>query len=122
MSTPDFYLASSEGYNMEEPRRCWRVRRVATPGRDDFLLVKIDPPLIGQNYGLGDRDVDLVLIATRHVGSSLFPINEWPIFVHVARPLIENPELHDRLRDDQFQLIAWAALYQTEEKARLKAM
>lgn len=122
MSEPDFYLASSEGYDLESPRRAWRVKRLSTDGRDDLLLLKVDPPLLGQKYGLGSRDVDMVLVATRHHGSSLFPINEWPIFVHVARPLVEHPELRDYLRPNEFESIAWAELYRTERDARSKAM
>lgn len=41
------------------------------------------------------------IVATRHRGSSLFPINEWPTFVHVARPLVEHPELRDHLNSDE---------------------
>jgi hypothetical protein len=121
-SEPDFYLTSSEGYEMESPRRCWRVKRLATDNRDDLLLIKIEPPLIGQKYGLGSREIDLVLIAPRHQGASLFPISEWPLYVHVARLLIENPEGRDVVRADEFESIAWAELYPTEEDARVKAM
>jgi hypothetical protein len=119
MNDPDFYLASSEGYGLETPRRCWRVKRLATDNRDDLLLVKIDPPLLGQKYGQGNRDINLVLVATRHQGASLFPINEWPVFVHIARLLIDHPELRDTLRDDEFETVAWGELYLTEENARL---
>lgn len=122
MSDPDFYLASSEGYDLESPRRAWRVKRLSTEGRDDLLLLKVDPPLPGQKYGRGNDDVDMVLVATRHRGSSLFPINEWPIFVHVARPLVEHPELRDHLGSDEFESIAWAELYRTESDARSKVM
>ena len=122
MSKPDFYLASTEGYELDEPRRCWRVKRLKTDSRDDLLLVRIDPPLIGQKYGLGGRDINLVLVAPRQQGGSLFPINEWPLYIHVARLLIENPEDRDALRSDEFESIAWAELYRTEEDARLKAM
>jgi hypothetical protein len=122
MNEPDFYLASTEGYDLEEPRRCWRVKQLTTDSRNDLLLVKIDPPLIGQKYGLGGRDIDLVLIAPRQQGGSLFPINEWPLYVHVARLLIENPEDRDTLHPNEFESIAWAELYRTEEDARLKAM
>lgn len=122
MSDPDFYLASSEGYDLESPRRAWRVKRLSTEGRDDLLLLKVDPPLPGQKYGLGSHDVDMVLVATRHRGSSLFPINEWPTFVHVARPLVEHPELRDYLGSDEFESIAWAELYRTESDARSKVM
>jgi hypothetical protein len=108
MTDPDFYLASAEGYHeLEEPRRGWRIKRVRTANRDDLLLIRIDPPLIGQRYGLGDRDIDYVLVAPRASGQSLFPINNWPVFVHIARPLIDNPELRDNLHDDEFKSIAW---------------
>lgn len=107
---------------MESPRRCWRVKRLASENRDDLLLIKIEPPLIGQKYGMGGRDVNYVLIAPRHQGASLFPINEWPLYIHVARPLIENPQDRDALCENEFESIAWAELYRTEEDARLKAI
>ncbi len=71
---------------------------------------------------MGGRNIDLVLVTPRHQGASLFPINEWPLYVHVARPLIENPEDRDVLRENEFESIAWAELYRTEEGARLKAI
>jgi hypothetical protein len=115
MQAPDFYLSSTEQYDLEQPRRCWRVKRFPTDWRaDDLLLVKIDPPVIGQGYGLGRRDIDLVVLATRHRGRTLFPISEWPIYVHVARPLIESPELRERVDPDELELIAWAQLDQNE--------
>jgi hypothetical protein len=121
MHHPDFYLASTEGYGMEEPRRCWRMRRIATNKRDDLLLVRIDPPLLGQQYGLQGRDVEQVLVATRHKGGSLFPVTQWPVYVHVARPLVDITGL-DKIQSNQLESIAWAELYQTEQDARLKVM
>ena len=123
MNEPDFYLASTETYGLEEPRRCWRIKRVIAGRRDDFLLVRIDPPIPGREYsGVGDFDINLVLLATRHVGASLFPINEWPIYVHVACPLVPNPESRDTFLDGGFTSLAWAELYRTELDARIKAM
>ena len=121
MNEPDFYLASADGVLFEKPRRCWRGKRIATNDRNDLLLIRIDPPLDGQNYG-GSRDIDLLLVAPRHEGGSLFPINEWPIFVHIARPLIENAEKRESLQSNEIESIAWGELYQTEEDARSKAM
>jgi hypothetical protein len=57
MTTPDFYLASSEGYGMEEPRRGFAIRRLRGDHRDDYLLTRIDPPLIGQPFGMGAHDI-----------------------------------------------------------------
>ena len=116
---PDFYLASSEGYDMEEPRKCYKIKKL-NGIKNDYLLIKIDPPIIGQKYGLGGKDIDKVLVFTRHVGASLFPINKWPVYVHVARLLIENPESIDKISPNEYHRIAWAELYQTEEKARNK--
>jgi len=95
---------------------------MANNGRDDLLLVRIEPPLIGQKYGLGERDIDVVLVATRHTGSSLFPIAEWPVFVHVARLLVDVPVLGDKLEKGQYESIAWAEIYRTEDDARIKRM
>ena len=116
-----FYLASSEGYGLDTPRRCQTIKRLASEHRNDLLLISIDPPMIGQPYGLGDEDIGEVVIATRHQGASLFPIVEWPVFVHVARLLVPY-EGQDRIRTDELEVIAWAELYDTEEAARSKAM
>jgi hypothetical protein len=119
MREPDFYLASSEGYDMDKPRRCWRVKRIATRDRDDLLVVKIDPPLLGQKYGTGSRDLDVVVLAARHQGASLFPVTEWPTAVHVARPLVD-PALLNVLAPEHLDLIAWAEIYPSDERARRK--
>ena len=59
-SRVDFYLASSESYILAGPRRCTVVKRPRGERRDDYLLISIDPPLIGQSFGLGDRDIGQV--------------------------------------------------------------
>ncbi len=122
MQNPDFFLASSDSYRLVEPRSCKRIKRVGSDNRDDLLLVKVEPPLVGQLYGLGGRDIDTLLIATRHKGDSLFAIQKWPVFVHVARLLIENPERREQIHDNEFESIAWAELYRTEEDARVKTI
>ncbi len=122
MTTPDFYLASTEGYDLEEPRKCWKIRRLSTPDRDDLLLIRIDPPLIGQKYGLGGRDIDRVIVASRHKGHTLFPITEWPVYVHVVRLLVDLPENRSELQANEFESIAWAELYKTEGDARSKTI
>jgi hypothetical protein len=116
----DFYLASSEGYGLEQPRTCYRIKQLKSHTREDLLLIRIDPPIPGQAYGFGGRDIDKVVVATRHVGSSLFPIRDWPVFVHVAIPLIDNLELRERVEDQEIREIGWAELYQTRKAAKKK--
>ena len=50
-------------------------------------------------------------------GFSLFPINEWPVYVHVARVLTDNPESREIIRSNELKEIGWAKLYETEAAA-----
>jgi hypothetical protein len=121
MNAPDFYLASTEMRGMEAPRRCWAVRRLTTDHNDDLLALRIDPPIIGQPYGLGDRDIDTVAVAVRLVGDSLFPIARWPVHVHVFR-FLEAYSGQDVVKYGQLERIAWADLYATEADAASKRL
>lgn len=116
MENPDFYLTSSEGYGLEEVRQCFRKRRLGGRTADDYLLVRVKPPIIGQRFGLGDRDLDEVVLATRHEGQSLFPVSEWPLYVHVARPVVDMGD-RTTITTREIALIGWAEIYPTEEQA-----
>lgn len=94
------------------------MRRLDLGARDDALLLAIEPPLLGQPFGLGARDIDRVVVATRHAGVSLFPITQWPVAVYVLRLRIELPEDRRRLEVADAELFAWAELYPTEASAR----
>jgi hypothetical protein len=114
MKDPDFYLASSDSYNLAISRRVWGVKRMSIPKRNDVLLARIDPPISNREHGGNYSNIDLVLLVTRHKGTSLFPVSEWPLSVYVVRPLV-NVEDRDSLNLDEFENIAWAALYRTEQ-------
>lgn len=119
IDNPDFYLSSSESYQFENPRRCKIVRPVRTQDRDDLFIIQIDPPIIGQKYGIGDKDIDFILVTTRHKEDSISPVKRWPVCVHVARLLVE-PMPCEVLTEDEYESMAWAELYETEEDAKLK--
>ena len=121
MKDPDFYLASADSYNLETLRRVWQIKRMSGLGRDDSLLVRIDPPII-DGFGSDAESIDTVVLATRHEDSSLFPVAQWPVFVYVLRPTIDNMEDRDSVQKGEFRNIAWAELYKTEEDARKKSL
>lgn len=113
---PEFYIKSTEGYeDFSFPRACYPIKRLKGEKRDDYLLIAVEPPIIGQKYGLGDKDIDFLIIATRHADTSLFPVSEWPLYVHIAYPLIENVEFISSILLKDIKLIAWGELYQTKE-------
>jgi hypothetical protein len=118
MNEPDFYLASAESHGFEEPRRAWRLKRLRSDSRDDLLLIRVEPPIRTRS----GQDLETVIVATRHKESSLFPVDKWPVFIHVAEPLVAQSDLLEAVRSDEFRSIAWAELYRTEQEARDKAI
>ena len=59
---PDFYLASSDAYSLEEPRACFRIGRLKSNSRDDLLLVRITPPLNGSDYQFPVSKIEKVVV------------------------------------------------------------
>jgi hypothetical protein len=119
---PIFYLTTAGEYKLlSKPRSCWCVRRLRDANRDDYMIVTIDPPLIGQPFGLGGGDVTTLLLSTRHQGFSLYPVTEWPTNVYVAR--IVDPQVFDAesFTPEQVQLIAWGEIFDDLCKANSRA-
>ena len=110
---PDFFLDPTEDGNPNELRACWVKGRLRDAYRDDYMLVNIDPPLPGQRFGLGDKDLKQVLLATRHQGHTLFPITEWPVFVYVIRILDESILLSKNFSSNQVEMILWGILHRS---------
>ncbi len=119
---PDFYMASTESLMIPEARACWQVARVGATNRDDLLVITVDPAIAGEPYGV-DHPMDLIIVATRLEGDSLFPINTFParpLPVYVVRLKIGDWRQKDILEDRDYELIAWAELYPSEREARAK--
>lgn len=118
---PDFYLASSDVYkddDLARARKCWRIKSLRGDFRDDYLLIQIEPPIIGQPFGLGAKDIHQVIVVTKSRSVSLLDISNWPVLVYVLYPLIKHPEERGVIHDNEFSLLVWAELYKTWEDAR----
>ena len=109
----DFVLASSEGYELEDPRTCVSKQWFDGDHRDGYLLVSVNPPIIGQKFGLGGQDIYEVVLAARHRGCSLNPVAEWPTAVHVALPSTDFRAKSNRVRKGDLHLIGWGEIYKT---------
>jgi len=85
--------------------------------RDDHMLVEVDPPVIGQRYGPGDRDITNLIISARYQGSTLFPVSEWPCHVYIARILDQSITKVLAFTKNQVELIGWGMIFPTVEEA-----
>jgi hypothetical protein len=109
---PAFYLASRDCEPVLEPRKCFLEERlVAAEGRDDYLRVRIEPPIIGQPYGLGEKDIEDVVLATRYAGTTLHPISEWPMMIFVCRIVNEKIRHSGRASAKDLEMILIGGLY-----------
>lgn len=111
---PDFWMVTSDGYLLDEARACYKERRLTGDHSDGYMLCEIDPPFIGQRYGLGGSDINRVVMASRHQGSTLFPIDEWPAYVHVARLTVDLAEGEFSLSRDDCRSMIWAEVYKNQ--------
>ena len=116
-----FLTTAGEGDDLTAPRSCTPHAYLSDGIRDDHMLIGIDPPLVGQKYGLGDRDIVDLLISPRHKGVSLSPITQWPTHVYVSRVLDERIKKTLMFTESHVQLIAWGMIYRTLDEANAHA-
>jgi len=99
---PLCYLTSGEETFWSEPRACWSLGTATGPDPERRLLVlRIDPPAIGQGFGLGGQDIDTVVVTPLNRASSVDPLSLLPLDVHLL--LLRTPWPADRTglgRDD----------------------
>ena len=120
-SDPDFFLPAAgelrPDADLALPRACWTKGRLRGRTRDDYMLIEVDPPVIGQTYGLGGEDITDLIIVTRWKGYTLFPVTEWGCSVYVIRILDETIMETLSFAAEQIKMIAWANIYRTREEA-----
>jgi hypothetical protein len=81
------------------------------------MLVAVEPPVIGQPYGLGSEDIYYLLLAARWEGYTLWPISKWPTPVYVLRLLGKSAIGQPEIDQGEAQLIEWGVLHRTYEEA-----
>lgn len=117
---PDFFMSAAGEMtgDFAAVRACWIRGRVRDDVHDGHMLVEIDPPVIGQKYGLGGRDITAVILSPRFHESPLSPVVEWPGHVYVSRILDQSVIESLAISKGQVELIAWAMIFPTIEEAQ----
>jgi hypothetical protein len=115
----DFFLGSSDSRgDFARARAAWARARLMGPHKAEYLWIRFEPPLVGQAFGLGGRDIHDLILSPHHEGSTLFPINEFPLHVYIHRAL--NDRLFEQLSfdKDDVSMEAWGELYPTLDAAK----
>jgi hypothetical protein len=111
-----YYLSSLDSVKFGSTRECIFIKRLNLNTGKECVLVRLSPPVIGQDYGLG-TDIEDFVLTNRHEGEGLSPIREFPCFVFIARPLIDDIGERDQITKGDVEIIAWGELYRTKSDA-----
>jgi hypothetical protein len=123
MREPDFFLTAAGEVmgDLATVRACLAEARLRDAIRDDHMLVEIDPPLIGQAYGLGGQDIAYLILSARFQGSTLFPVKEWPCHVFISRILDSNIMTSLVFAKEQVEIVGWGMIFPTLEDANAQS-
>lgn len=110
-----YYLSSLESARLEPVRTCAVAESVVLDTGKRAVLARIDPPVVGQDFGRDD--IDTVLLTARHEGASVDPVSEFPLFVFVAVPRTAGSDLVSPIRADELEVIGWGELYRSAHDA-----
>ena len=97
----------SRELDLSAPRTCHLASQVNVGERDDCWLAQVDPPFLGQHFGLGADLITDVVIATRLPGVSLFDEERIDVPIYVARILDPDGIAKRTLEPEQIELILW---------------
>jgi hypothetical protein len=79
--------------------------------------VRVDPPLVGQRYGLGDKSIEILLLTPRLKGIEWPPTPGHWVPVHIARPLRPLDEASLVEANAVYEL-GWGEAYATIDDAQ----
>lgn len=118
-SESDFYLYFNEGFHDEEPRLCTRIKVVSfgAASKIGALIVRVYPPCSGELDELEEPEINLLLLSPLFAGQSFFPVEIWPMQVHIYLPLVDSPELRDHINLAETKNIALGEIH-TAPKVR----
>jgi len=111
-----YYLSSLDSVKFAPTRECTFLKRLRFRTGKECVLVRLSPPVVGQEYGVG-TDIEDFILTNRHEGEEFSPITSFPCFVFIARLLIENPDVPHEIDTHDVEVVAWGELYRTKHDA-----
>src|SRR5256885_17093938 len=105
---PDFFLSSREHRgDWARARACWLKEHLKMQDGRECVLVEISPPVNGQKFGLGDKDITSLLLVNRWKTNTFGQQVDrvWPVLIYrMPSPLATT---QTTVRDSDVTLTAW---------------
>jgi len=116
------WLTSGEDPFWAEPRSCRLLASVdGPPPHDRLLVLGIDPPAIGQGFGLGGTDIERIVVASAYVGDTIDPLPTLPVHVHLLLIRDEPNELPSVFAAEDLRLVSRGTLVESRAAAERMA-
>lgn len=115
----DFFLSSSDSSELNAlPRACTRVGVVRMSNGAAGVVVDLDPPLVGEMYKSEKESISRVVLVVRFGNGNIERPEEWPIYVYVLDPTIDDVASRTELREGEYEIAAWGDVFATVAAAR----
>ncbi|CAK7013479.1 hypothetical protein [Saezia sanguinis] len=111
------YLSSLESTLLKPVRKCAFIQSMTFDTGKIAVLAAIAPPLVGQAYNSA-KDIELVVLTSRHQGENIASIRNFPFFVFISRPLIDDICNRQIIHTNELEILAWGELYRTAYDAQ----
>ncbi len=105
----EYILSSTESYEFENPRRFQVIKSVIINHKEAWVI-KIEPYVIRQKYGLGEKNIEYLMLTPKHTDLTLTSIEEYPFFVMISRFLSNKIPQHKNVSSSEIEVIAWAEI------------
>jgi hypothetical protein len=110
----ELFLSTNDYVGFEEPRKIIEYDFINISNRV-VMRAKVDIPVIGQKYGYGGQDIDILYLVGRFDDGSLRELTNFPVHVHV---LIPKPDHLDFSTVTEMINIVWAVVYDNLDDAK----
>jgi hypothetical protein len=106
-----YNLIAYEPEGAFEPKIVEFIKGASYVNREDFVWAKVHPLFVGIK-----KDVDLILLATRHQGESLAKRLKFPVHVYVCAVKNEADLLAERLEKETITILNWGLLLDINDR------
>ena len=113
---PNYYLSSLEVRDFQT-HECYVVKPVRFATGCEGIIVRVNPVVIGQRYGLGGADIDYLVLFCDIETDRINPPSRLPCLVRAWRFLSSNWTDIEPLKPQDISLVAFGEIYKTRYDA-----